>query len=183
MIIDHQRDKLINAIIFFARNTQSCHKVKLFKLLYFLDFEHYSLTGRSVTGLEYYSYPKGPYPKALNGELTSPLPDMKAHIQFEKIPFQGGEKLNIFPMKEFDSSHLSKRELRIMEGLAQEYKFANAADMIEETHLENSPWHQIYEVEKKEFALIPYELALKKQEKEEIKQHLEESQEFWQAYS
>jgi len=40
-LINHQREKLINVMVYFAQNTQKCCKIKLFKLMYFLDFEHY----------------------------------------------------------------------------------------------------------------------------------------------
>jgi hypothetical protein len=36
MLIDTHREKLINAIVYFASNTKYCGKVKLFKLLYIL---------------------------------------------------------------------------------------------------------------------------------------------------
>ncbi|WP_423905919.1 hypothetical protein [Candidatus Spongiihabitans sp.] len=40
----------MNAIAYFSRNTKYCYTIKLFKLLYFLDFEHYRQTGSSVAG-------------------------------------------------------------------------------------------------------------------------------------
>jgi hypothetical protein len=55
MLITYERNKLINAIVYFAQNTQHLGKTKLFKLLYLLDFEHFRQTGRSVTGLDYYA--------------------------------------------------------------------------------------------------------------------------------
>ena len=48
MLISRNREKLINAIVYFAANTQHCGKVKLFKLLYLLDFAHFRETGRGV---------------------------------------------------------------------------------------------------------------------------------------
>lgn len=84
MLITHNREKLINTIIYFANKVDKCGKVKLFKLLYFLDFEHYKLTGRSVTGLDYYAWKMGPVPVALYDEMESPEPDMaKAWQHFE----------------------------------------------------------------------------------------------------
>src|SRR3990172_2038157 len=41
MLLSHEREKLINAIIFFADNTRFLGKTKLCKLLYFLDFGHF----------------------------------------------------------------------------------------------------------------------------------------------
>jgi len=46
VLISRNREKLINAIVYFASNTQHCGKVKLFKLLYLLDFSHFRETGR-----------------------------------------------------------------------------------------------------------------------------------------
>ena len=62
------RQKLINAIVFFASNTQFCGKIKLFKLLYLMDFEHFGKTGKSVTGFEYEAWKFGPVPTALMEE-------------------------------------------------------------------------------------------------------------------
>ncbi|EQD73859.1 hypothetical protein B1A_04740, partial [mine drainage metagenome] len=64
MLISHEREKLINAIIFFAIHTRFLGKTKLFKLLYFLDFEHHKETGRSVTGMDYFAWKMGPVPVA-----------------------------------------------------------------------------------------------------------------------
>ena len=182
MLIDHQREKLINLIIYFATHTKRFHKVKLFKLLYFLDFEHYSLTGRNVTGLDYYAWDNGPCPKDLHEEIDDPRSDMKESITFSSISYKNGDRLDIKPLKKFDPKHFSKRELRILEGLAEEYKNTLAKDMIEETHLENLPWHQIYNVQKNKYAHIPYELTLKRQEQEEMKQYIEGTRDFWQGY-
>jgi len=36
---NHQREKLINVMVYFAQNTQKCGKVKLLQLMYFIDFQ------------------------------------------------------------------------------------------------------------------------------------------------
>ncbi|WP_333662768.1 Panacea domain-containing protein [Acinetobacter sp.] len=171
MLINREREKLINAITFFAQNVDKCGKIKLFKLLYFLDFEHYKLTGRNTTGLNYYAWPMGPVPTALFGEIESPEPDMAENLRFSEIPVYGGKKtmLKIEYKKDFDASLFSKRELKIMNDLASRYKTTRAEDMIEATHLENLPWDQIYRIQNKPQELIPYDLALRKQEFEEMK--------------
>lgn len=170
MLINRDREKLINAITFFAQNVDKCGKIKLFKLLYFLDFEHYKLTGRCITGLDYYAWQMGPVPTALYSEIESPEPDMAQCIKFSEIPVYGGKSsmLQIECKKQFDKSVFSKRELKIMNDLAVEYKSTKADDMIEATHLENQPWDQIYRIQKKIRELIPYELAFRKQEFEEM---------------
>ncbi len=170
MLLSHEREKLINAIIFFANNTKFLGKTKLCKLLYFLDFEHFKVTGRSVTGMDYYAWKMGPVPVELYEEVESPEPDMADKIEFVQQPTRRGPMLTVRPLAAIDESLFSKREMRIMQSLAEEYSDTLAEDMIEATHLENQPWHQIYVEEGKRQQVIPYELALRKQEAEEMLQ-------------
>ena len=56
------RQKLLIAIIYFTKNVKKPSKVKIFKLLYFLDFKHFQQTGRNVTNLDYFALEFGPVP-------------------------------------------------------------------------------------------------------------------------
>ena len=87
MLISRNREKLINAIVYFAANTQHCGKVKLFKLLYLLDFAHFRETGRGVTGLDYRAWKMGPVPLDLMQEWDQLEPDMARAIDIvpEKV--------------------------------------------------------------------------------------------------
>lgn len=179
MLINREREKLINAILFFAINTRYLGKTKLCKLLYFLDFEHFKETGRSVTGLEYSAWKMGPVPVELFEEIDMPEPDMAAKVSFLETQTSFNTPMcRVHPIAEFDDSHFSKRELRIMERLAGEYKESPAEDMIEATHLQNEPWHKIYIDEGKKQQLIPYNLAILKQEAEEMAEAISERDEF-----
>lgn len=168
MLINHEREKLLNAIIFFANNTKFLGKIKLCKLLYFLDFEHFKETGRSVTGLNYYAWPKGPVPKDLFNEVKNPKPDLVEKISLSETKVGDGFKLVVQPLVEFDSTHFTRRELGLLERLAKEFNNTLADDMIEATHLENLPWHKIYHELGLRQQLIPYDLALRKQEEAEM---------------
>ena len=121
MLISHEREKLADAVIFFARNTKYCGITKLFKLLYFLDFTHFRETGRSVTGLDYVTWPQGPAPESLWHEIKGDLQDyLKSSVRFEDVACEESLKnfTKIIPLRAFDGSHLTKREQRIMEVLA-----------------------------------------------------------------
>ena len=183
MLQEHSRDKLLNAIIYFATNTKFCGKVKLYKLLYFLDFAHYTAVGRSVTGLDYFAWPKGPVPVDLHEQLAKP-PDDMAHAMRVSMRrnWKGQEMLDIKPQRGFDATHFSKRELRLLQDLTSEFRDHYADDMIEVTHLENLPWHQVYEVEGRKQERIPYELAARKQEQEVTTRVASEHQEFVRNY-
>ncbi|CAN2525464.1 Panacea domain-containing protein [Burkholderia pseudomallei] len=71
MLTNHERQKLVEAVLYFATNVKKLGKVKLFKLLYFLDFEHFRDTGRSVTGMDYVAWKMGPVPEVLYSELSA----------------------------------------------------------------------------------------------------------------
>ena len=179
MVINHNRDKLFNAVIYFANNTKYFGKIKLCKLLYFLDFEHFKQTGRSVTGLDYFAWPKGPVPKEFYDEIESPKEDLINFLQFHEKPIKaGGSMLVVTPLKPFNPSNFSNRELKILEGLAKEFYDTYADDMVEATHLENQPWHKIYVDGNKKQTLIPYELALRKQETSEMTSIIKEREKF-----
>ncbi len=77
MLISRDREKLINVIVYFGRNTRFCGKTKLFKLLYLLDFQHFRATGRSVTGLDYRAWELGPVPFPLVQEWDAFKPDWR----------------------------------------------------------------------------------------------------------
>ena len=121
-MIDRQREKLVQCVVFFAGSVRKLGKVKLFKLLYFLDFQHYRETGRSVTGMDYYAWQMGPVPVALYSELDGPLPDWNGKVQFTTIPTAKGKMLAVKAESEFDPSHFSRRELGLLDSLAAEFK-------------------------------------------------------------
>ncbi|MDX7953616.1 Panacea domain-containing protein [Lichenihabitans sp. Uapishka_5] len=168
MLISHEREKLIQAINFFVRNTSNCGKIKLFKLLYFFDFEHFKATGRSVTGLAYNAWPKGPVPVSLYNEIDAPQADLEDAFRFEQKPIRDGYMLKIHSKSPFDGRHFSRRERRLLDDLANEYRTTLADDMIEATHLENQPWDRVYHESGNPQGVIPYDLAIRPDEHEAV---------------
>lgn len=157
MIITYHREKLINAIIYFAKNTKYCGKTKLLKLLYFLDFLHFKQTGKSVTKQDYFAWKMGPVPKDLFEELSGNMkPDMKTSIQ--ELPADK-EFQQINPKKQFNADYFSKKEIELLEKISFIFKDAKADLMIEATHLKNEPWYRTLK-EKGEFQKIDYMLAV-----------------------
>lgn len=156
MIITHHREKLINAIIYFATHTRYCGKTKLLKLLYFLDFKHFKQTGKSVTGLEYFAWQMGPVPRELFEELSGNMaPDLRASIN--ELPKEGFQQ--IIPKKRFDDQYFSKNEMKLLEEISFVFRVAKADEMVESTHLRNEPW-DITLKEKGECKPIDYMLAI-----------------------
>ncbi len=184
MMIEHNREKLINVIIYFLSNTKFCGKTKLFKLLYYLDFMHFRETGRSVTGLEYFAWNFGPVPTELFKEINDPSPDLKENIF---IPAKNDKSfVEMKPRKKFDDKFFSKRELKILENVAYIFKEAKAEDMIEASHLPNHPWDKTIN-SKGEYAKIDYILAIDDTDKslslDEIKERLKDKEEIKKAFN
>jgi len=141
MIITHDREKLCNAIRYFLRHTKYCGKTKLFKLLYFADFVHFKETGKSITGLEYYAWQHGPYPKSLADEFKSPASDLKQTMAIiPSDPSDNNSFTNIRAKGKFEKKYFTKREYRILEKIAEIFNEAQAKHIKEASHLKNHPW-------------------------------------------
>jgi len=136
MILTHHREKLINAIIYFAKKTKYCGKTKLLKLLYYLDFWHFKETGKSVTGLYYSTWEMGPVPTVLFKELSNMNFDLASSIKIVKT----GNLQKIAPLKNFDLKFMTKREKRILYTVVEIFRDSKAEEMVDSTHLNNSPW-------------------------------------------
>ncbi|AYQ26820.1 MULTISPECIES: Panacea domain-containing protein [unclassified Polaromonas] len=183
MIIDRQREKLVEAVVYFALHTRNLGKTKLFKLLYFLDFKHYRDTGRAVTGLDYFAWPKGPVPVKLFEELQQPEVSWGNSVSFRPKAVAKGSMLTVTAHKQFDPSLFTKRELKILESLATQYRDVYADDMVEATHLENLPWDKVWNQEGRRQQPIPYSYALRAQDYETMTAFVDEREEFLRVMS
>lgn len=162
MTTNSSRQKLINAIVFFASNTQYCGKIKLFKLLYLLDFEHFSQTGKSVTGFEYQAWKFGPVPTDLMEEWEDLSPDMAqaVHIESEKVIDFERQAVKVNTGVVFDDSYFTPRELRIMQTISDKYHKTYSPKMIDVTHEQNGAWDKIWQNGHGAQLHIPYALSI-----------------------
>jgi len=158
VLINRNREKLLNCIIYFLLNTKNCGKTKLFKLLYFLDFFHFKETGKSVTGLHYNAWQLGPVPVELFHEFEKPQDDFKKCINIiGEVTPDGFFKM--LPRCKFDNRYFSKREMRLLGKVAYIFKEAKTEDIVEVSHLPNMPWDKTIKT-KGEYAEIDFLLAL-----------------------
>jgi uncharacterized phage-associated protein len=160
MLRSHDREKLIEAAVYFAIHTKYCGKIKLIKLLYLLDFEHFRQTGRSVTGMEYRALKMGPVPMALFEEWDALQPDFAAAIDIVPVKVIDHTREQVLAKRAFDDSHFSRRELQLMEALAVRYKDEFSRPLINFTHAELGPWAKIWEGGRGNLERIPYTLAV-----------------------
>jgi len=150
------KEKLINSILYFIKKVKYPGKTKICKLLFNLDFTHFKETGKSVTGLDYYAWERGPVPKSLFYELSGDTISEEFQQYIEVIK---REKLHeIYSKKKSNLSVFSKREKRILEEVAEIYKYAKAKDMTQISHLKGKPWYTT--LKSKREKKIDYMLAL-----------------------
>lgn len=181
MLVNRERDKLLSAIIYFVRTTKYCHTLKLFKLLNFLDFEHFRQTGRTVTGLRYSAWVMGPVPDDLWNEIVKGGDaDMRAAITIIEDDgqpsraalrtidhgddWQGEQKQYkkqiLKPKRAFDKAIFTKRELMIMDRLTEFFKEFRGVDMSEFSHKARQPWSRVFNGGEGDRNPIPIELSL-----------------------
>ena len=178
MMITHEREKLLHVLIYFSENVVKPGKIKLFKLLNFLDFLHFEKTGRSITGLQYYAWEQGPVPRDLYYEWPHPKRDFNEHLSKGKVPAGNYERQFLIRRVAFDEDLFSIFELKLMKKLAKAHMNDNAGDMIEKTHFDTRPWHEVYEVQNRPSAEIPYDLVLLRRNSPEDREVLERAEEY-----
>jgi uncharacterized phage-associated protein len=163
MFVSRDREKLLNAIVYFLRETKHCHTLKLFKLLNFSDFEHFRQTGRTIFGLEYHALPKGPVPTKLFDEIKrGGENDLKAVINLVEVNDEITGKLkrrDLKPRAAFDKKWFTPRELKVLARIAEFFRDLKADDMSEFSHANKKPWASVYDNGKGTGHLIPPELV------------------------
>jgi len=136
--------KIINAIIYFVKNTKDCKKTKLFKLLYYLDFIHFKRFGLSVTGYDYITMPYGPVPSKLLAQFEkNEFPEeFKKNFSVEKVTDEDDNYSFQIILKNNkpDLEWFTPNEFSVLEEVAFMCKESPAKDLVEATHFRNTPW-------------------------------------------
>lgn len=167
---EKQKYKLSQIIKYFIVNTNKLSKTKLYKLLFFMDFEHIKAQGFSVTGLDYKALKYGPVPTDIMDDINDPLSNDVFKKQFNYIVDDNDNNYFVTKDEEVDTLVLTRNQLKIMERIAFIYKDVTAGEISDISHQREMPW----EITKKEKGLnskIDFHLALSKKSpftKEEI---------------
>jgi hypothetical protein len=66
----------------------------------------------------------------------------------------------VVPKRSFDDSLFTKRELRLMQALAEKYRDEMTKPLVGLTHTERGPWDKIWDAGRGNNARIPYSLAV-----------------------
>lgn len=157
-----ERLRLLQTIVFFAQNVAFCGKIKLFKLLYLFDFEHFKQTGKSATGLDCQAWKFGPVPVEVMEEWDAMNDDLGQLIRIvEEVVFDyTRQTVNVKPGVQFDDDEFTPRQLSILQDLVTKYNETFSPEMIDVTHAQNGAWSKVWQNGQGRGEPIPYSLAL-----------------------
>jgi uncharacterized phage-associated protein len=188
MQINTYRKKLLNATLYFAKNTKHVNLTKLSKLLYFLDFTHFKQTGYPSIGLQYYAFDWGPVPRDFWSEIKDGnVPeDFKGKLalipKIDELDEKKGTEIRA--IENPDLTIFTPREMKILKYLADVFRDARGKDISEVTHLPNQPWDVTRRRSGKN-KLIDYLLAIDEkaevnldEARDSLKEHFEVVQNF-----
>lgn len=160
MTARYHKEKAFHAINFFLAHTSVCNKKKTYKLLWFLDSEFFQMIGRSVTGYQYFAWKMGPVPTELHEAIEAQEGEFEEFFDVERRLVKGYETISLISKKPFDERYFSKKELDLLNDLSNRFDLATGKELEDLTHQPGTPWHQVWEIEGRKQAEIPFEYAI-----------------------
>ena len=146
--------KYKSAVLFFAKKVQNgtLGKLKMMKLMYFLDFDFFEKYGKSITGDSYLRFENGPVPQMAE-KILKEMNGKEIKITNRKIANGYNDQQHIEALKDFDIEVFSKEELMMLEEVADKWEKFSGSEMKMATHGE-APW-----IATKPNDIIDYNLA------------------------
>ena len=155
-MIAYQREKIENAICFFAQEhkkltKQPLYQIYLFKYLAFLDFECLKNTGRPSLGLKYLAMERGPVPIDIYNQRDSYKSDC---FEFTRVD---NDKYVIELKGRPDLGYFSPYEISQMKRLVEIFadRWVKSNEMSEASHEEIKAWRKAWK--KKKNSIIRFE--------------------------
>ena len=145
-MIPYQKEKIENAICFFAKEhrkktRQMLYQTFLFKYLALFDFGYLKKYGKPALGLTYQAMEKGPVPiEIYNKRMDEPWSNL--------FSFQEDQnKFMIIPKGTPNLDYFSSREIKLMNTLIEIYahQFINSKLMSDASHQEILAWKRTWQ--------------------------------------
>jgi uncharacterized phage-associated protein len=156
MVIPYQKEKIENAICFFAkehkkRTKKPLSQTALYKYLALFEFEIFEETGRPPLNLIYKAMDYGPVPI----EIYNKRDEYESELfRFKKI---GENEYIIIPLKKPNLDYFSEYEIEKLKNLVYIYgeKFVTTSIMSDVSHQKIKAWKKAYTRQKN--SIINYE--------------------------
>ncbi|MBR6405086.1 MAG: DUF4065 domain-containing protein [Lachnospiraceae bacterium] len=141
-------DKIEAAISYIADQVSNLFKVKLMKMLWYVDARSYKLYGHAITGLVYRHNEMGALP--VGHYLLMNLENLNVH---EEESFNYDSMLHIYPTQGMDYGVLTDEDKEVIDSVIQRFKSYKAKEIVDYMHEERA-----YR-ETKSGEIIPFSLA------------------------
>jgi uncharacterized phage-associated protein len=143
--------KYKNAILFFGEKINDLGRVKVNKLLYFLDFDHFEKYGESVTGDTYQNNELGPVPIETD-QITAEM-ESQGLVQIMPEAVIDFVRYRLVPLVRHDPSVFKPSEMEMLCAVSEKWGHHTAKELVIASHGE-APWLATRLGE-----IIPYPLA------------------------
>jgi hypothetical protein len=157
-MIPYQKEKLDNAVCFFAKEHfkkthHHLYQTFLYKYLALFEFGYLKAFGKTPLGLTYQAMPKGPVPKELYDHRDDP--NLSNIFAFKKDEHQN---LIVVPKTSPNLDYFSKREIDMINRLIEIYaqRYVTSRLMSDVSHEEILAWKRTWA--KKQNAIIDFAL-------------------------
>ncbi len=148
---DMNKGKYKNAILFFARNTPNLGRVKLNKLLYFLDFDHFEKYGAAVTDDIYENNELGPVP--VHAEEIVAEMESERLVEIIVEPIIDYVRYKLIPLANYNHNIFKPSEIEMLCEVTEKWQHHTAREIVIASHGE-APW-----IATRKGESIPYALA------------------------
>jgi uncharacterized phage-associated protein len=149
----YSAEKMQHVILFFLEriNNVDLGRTKLMKLLYYVDFDHYEMHGKSLTGATYRKLPHGPVPQ----EAKKLIENMASRHLVHQVRVKRAQyaQHRLITQAKFDPSLFSGEEIQTLERVAKEWEHCTGTEIEASSHAE-APWAAT-----RDGKIIDYELA------------------------
>jgi len=126
-----------------------CDYWKLLKLMYFIDFESYYVTEKSITENTYYHLPYGPVPDQYKSDI------IEKGIKMGLWERTGEHSLILKNAEMIEDIKLEKLDETFVELILEKYGSLTGKDLVALSH-DDPPWYLTNEGEKIEFELVKW---------------------------
>lgn len=136
----NMKDKFKEIVLYIAQKSKddpTFGSTKLNKILFISDFTYYGLTGKSITGAEYWHLQNGPTPKQMIKTLNEL--ESRGDIIIKKTDYFGYTQKRIIPKRKADTVIFADDEIDFINQTIKFFNAKNGTELSNWTHT-LTPW-------------------------------------------
>lgn len=134
-------DKFAELVLFFFSHLDNLFKVKLLKLLFYCDFQHYRLTAHAITGQRYRAIQHGPVPQEYGQRLQEMVQQGLLTASFHESLVHSADNSPVLVYKATRKANLevfSESERQVIEQVYQKLGKKSRAELESLSHTERA---------------------------------------------